>query len=150
MTLRNIFLVDIDFISLPTVISKLKIFLLTFSLKTVANISSSQNNILPQFSPGMGLNIVRASARKLYKQGSQESRYSNYTEWALRQYVWNLAFEILDNTRLEQTNPALPATDEAQIYVNSTVVVILEVEAAPKLMKLLKCIKITIVAPFLS
>ena len=66
MTLRNFFFVDVDFISLPTVISKPKTFLLPFASKTVANISSTQNNSLPQFSPWMGLNIVTASARKLY------------------------------------------------------------------------------------
>ena len=65
MTLQNYFFVDVDFISLPIVISKPKTFSLTFPLKTVANISSNENDSLPQFSSWMGLNIVRASASRL-------------------------------------------------------------------------------------
>ena len=38
MTLRNVFFVDVDIISLPIAISKPKIFLLRFASKTVANI----------------------------------------------------------------------------------------------------------------
>ena len=84
MPLRYIFLMHVDFISLPTVISEPKTFMLSFPLENMANISNCQSIYCiscPQFSPCVGLNIVKTSVRD-FTGREQASLYSGYyTEW---------------------------------------------------------------------
>ena len=90
---------DVDLISLTTIISKPILFLLSFDLTIVAKLtsSSSQNNQTRLLSPIFALNgptvyIAKALARTFYQQGSQASLY--------RESLWYLHFGILDNSKL--------------------------------------------------